>query len=254
MRGGFPMKIATSSAVALSLSAGLAGAAQAAQSEIDLSSLTNANIQTYSDGTNYPTAGSTVSIGAASFSVSSYLGGADTTGAIQITSPTDSFLIPVNEAGYSTVYVLVNSAYGEIGSTVGSLVFSDSDGHSDTISLEEGINVRDHYTEFNDVATEIYGTATYVGGVRFDAYAYTLPNSFLGNTLTSITFNGAPETGIPYGEPFLSAVTLPPLGTRPFLPRCRRPRRRRRFRTAAPGRRWPSASRASASWAGAARE
>jgi hypothetical protein len=116
------MKIATSSAVALILSAGLAGAAQAAQSEIDLSSLTNANIQTYSDGTNYPTAGSTVSIGAASFSVSSYLGGADTTGAIQITSPTDSFVIPVNEAGYSTVYVLVNSAYGEIGSTVGSLV------------------------------------------------------------------------------------------------------------------------------------
>jgi PEP-CTERM motif len=202
------MKIATSSAVALILSAGLAGAAQAAQSEIDLSSLTNANIQTYSDGTNYPTAGSTVSIGAASFSVSSYLGGADTTGAIQITSPTDSFVIPVNEAGYSTVYVLVNSAYGEIGSTVGSLVFSDSDGHSDTISLEEGINVRDHYTEFNDVATEIYGTATYVGGVRFDAYAYTLPNSFLGNTLTSITFNGAPETGIPDGEPFLAAVTL----------------------------------------------
>jgi hypothetical protein len=50
----------------------LAGAAQAAQSEIDLSSLTNANIQTYSDGTNYPIAGSTFSIGAASFSVSSF--------------------------------------------------------------------------------------------------------------------------------------------------------------------------------------
>ena len=130
------MKVMTSSAFALILSAGLAGAAHAAQSEIDLSSLTNANLQTYTDGTAYPTAGSTVTIGAASFLVSSDAGAAGTTGAIQVSSPSDSFVIPVNQAGYSTVYVLVNSAFGVLGETVGSLVFEDSAGDTDTISLD----------------------------------------------------------------------------------------------------------------------
>ena len=130
------MKVMTSSAFALILSAGLAGAAHAAQSEIDLSSLTNANLQTYTDGTAYPTAGSTVTIGAASFLVSSDAGAAGTTGAIQVSSPSDSFVIPINQAGYSTVYVLVNSAFGVLGETVGSLVFEDSAGDTDTISLD----------------------------------------------------------------------------------------------------------------------
>ena len=53
--------------------------------------------------------------------------------------------------------MLVNSGFGEINSTVGSLVFQDSAGHSDTISLEEGVNIRDHYISFNNVATEVYG-------------------------------------------------------------------------------------------------
>jgi PEP-CTERM motif len=208
VKRGFSMRIMTSSAFALILSTGLVGAAHAAQSEIDLSSLTNANLQTYTDGTAYPTAGSTVTIGAASFLVSSDAGAAGTTGAIQVSSPSDSFVIPVNQAGYSTVYVLVNSAFGVLGETVGSLVFQDSAGDTDTISLQEGINIRDHWTAYNDVATDIYGTATYGGGVRFDAYEYVLPASFEGNTLTSITLSGAPDTNNPNGEPFLAAVTL----------------------------------------------
>jgi hypothetical protein len=202
------MKIVTSSAAALILSAGWAGAALAAQSEIDLSSLTNANLQTYTDGTAYPTVGSTVTIGAASFLVSSDAGAAGTTGAIQVSSPSDSFVVSVNQTGYSTVYVLVNSAFGVLGETVGSLVFQDSAGDTDTISLEEGVNIRDHWTAYNDVSTDIYGTATYGAGVRFDAYEYILPASFDGNTLTSITLSGAPDTNNPNGEPFLAAVTL----------------------------------------------
>jgi hypothetical protein len=198
------MKAVTSSSVALILSAGLAGAAQAAQFEVDLSSFTNANLQTYTDGTNYPTAGSTVTIGGVSFLVSSDAGAAGTTGAIQVSSPSDSFVVPVNQTGYQIVYVLVNSAYGEIGKTVGSLVFEDSAGDKETIDLEEGINIRDHWTAYNNIAPHIYGTATYQGGVRFDAYNFLLP----GNTLTSITFSGKPDTGNPNGEPFLAAVTL----------------------------------------------
>jgi hypothetical protein len=190
------------------LSAGLAGAAHAAQFEVDLSSLTNANIQTYTNGTNYPTAGSTVTVGAASFLVSSVGGGEGTTGVIQVSSPSDSSVIPIGQTGYSTAYVLVNSAFGVINKTVGSLVFQDSAGHSDTIPLVEGLNIRDHYIAFNNVATEIYGTAQYSGDVRLDAYAYTLPSSFTGNTLESITLSGAPDTGSPNGEPFLAGVTL----------------------------------------------
>ena len=88
------MKIMTSSAVALILSAGLAGCAHAAQTQIDLSSLTNSNMQTYTNGTNYPLAGSTVNItgasGPVSFTLSSEGGDADTTGAILATLPSDS--------------------------------------------------------------------------------------------------------------------------------------------------------------------
>ena len=68
----------------------------------------------------------------------------------------------------------MNSAYGEIGKTVGSLIFEDSAGDTETIDLEEGINIRDHWTAYNNVAPHIYGTATYQGGVRFDAYEYLL--------------------------------------------------------------------------------
>lgn len=202
------MRLVTSGAAALILSAGFASAAHASQFEVDLSSLTNANLQTYTNGTNYPTAGSTVSIGGVSFLVSSFNGGADTTGAIQVSSPNDSFIVPVNQAGYEIVYVLVNSAFGEIPSTVGNLIFADSAGHTETIDLTEGINIRDHYTAFNNVATDIYGTANYDGGVRLDAYEYVLPGSFMGNALTSITLTGAADTGSPNGEPFLAGVTL----------------------------------------------
>jgi hypothetical protein len=156
-----------------------------------------------------------VNINAASLTLSSEDGSADTTGVIQANSSTDSFLIPINETGYSIVYVLMNSAFGGIGSTVGSLVFQDSAGDSDTISLEEGVNVRDHYIDFNNVSTEVYGTAQYPGDVKLDAYEYVLPASFAGNTLTSITFNGAADTGVPNGEPFLARVTLATGGVAP---------------------------------------
>jgi len=81
---GFPMKIVTSSASALVFCAGLVGAAHAAQTQIDLSSLTNEDIQTYTNGTNYPLAGSTVNItganGVVSVTLSSFEGAANTTG------------------------------------------------------------------------------------------------------------------------------------------------------------------------------
>ena len=56
-----------------------------------------------------------MNIGATSFLVSSDAAAADTTGAIQVSSPSDSFVVPVNQAGYSIVYVLVNSAFGVLG-------------------------------------------------------------------------------------------------------------------------------------------
>ena len=154
----------------------MAGAAHAAQSEIDLSSLTNANLQTYTDGTNYPTAGSTVSIGAAIILWYRRMRAlrAPQERSRSLRQATASS-IPINQTGYSIVYVLVNSAFGVLGETVGSLVFEDSAGDTDTISLEEGTNIRDHWTAYNDVSTDIYGTATYAGGVRFDAYEYCFP-------------------------------------------------------------------------------
>ena len=199
-------KFATIAVVALCATGFTAGAAYASQTQIDLSSYTNENIQTYTDGTNYPFAGSTVAIGGVDFTLSSYQGGADTTGVVQANTSTDSFLINVSQSGVATVYVLMNSAYGEFGATVGSLTFTDSENNTDVISIVEGVNVRDHYVVFNNVATDVYGTANYPGDVKLDAYAYNL--SGLNGNLVSITFTGAQDTGYPNGQPFIAGVTL----------------------------------------------
>ena len=81
--------------------------------------------------------------------------------------------------------------------------------------MEEGVNIRDHYISFNNVATEVYGTALYPGDVKLDAYEYFLPALFAGNTLTSITLNGQPALASRAGEPFIAGITLATGGAPP---------------------------------------
>jgi hypothetical protein len=200
------MKIVTSSAVALLLAAGLAGAAHAAQSQVDISGQVNANIQTYTNGTNYPLGPSSLSIKGIDFAISPFEGGG--TGVIQTGSPIDTYTISVDETGIKAVYTLINSAFGEAGFTTGALTFADSGGDSFTYDLTEGSNIRDHFNGFfvND-APAAFGTANFTGDVRLDAQQIVLPTSFWTSELTTITFAATSEWGSPDGEPFLAAVT-----------------------------------------------
>jgi hypothetical protein len=207
MRG---VTTATLAAGVLALCAGSAVAAP-----VDISSYVNANLQTYSNGTYYPTGPTTISIGGIVFDLAGYPGGG--LGAIQTCAPgcssslstfsTGPFTISVNQPDVKTVYALINSAWGVYGDTVGSLVFKDSASDTYTDPLVEGTNIRDHNQDgYNNTATGIYGTA-YYGPVRLDAYQIALPAAFCDNTLVSVAFSCSGPCDAPYGAPFLAGLT-----------------------------------------------
>ena len=199
--------VAATAAVAV---ASFMSQAQAAQTQVDISSQVDSNLQTWSDGGLYPLGGTTLSYQGINFTLADYPGGG--TGIVEALG-NDSHPISVDIPGAETVYVLVNSAWGSAGSTIGSLVFSGTGGAAYTDTLVEGTNVRDHYyNTFVNSATDIYntfqwGTGTYQQTVRLDEYVIDLPSSFLGQTLTSITLNGI-NAGSPQGAPFLAAATV----------------------------------------------
>jgi hypothetical protein len=193
-----------SAGVALSA---LAGAAAAAQ--IDLSSVVNANLNTYTDGTAYPANGGPITIAGIDFALNALPGGG--TGIVQapglITgSPgPSSFAIPVGEAGVTTVYSIVNSAFGAPAEDIGFLTFTGSGGATFSYHFIEGDNVRDHAnTVFENDAPNVFGTANFTGGDRLDVQRIVLPSAFAAQTLTTITFASNGDTE---GQPFLAALT-----------------------------------------------
>ena len=193
--------LAISAGFALSV---LAGAAAA--TEIDLSSLANADITTYFDGSAYPQHGGPITIGGVGFNLIALNDGG--TGALQTGGATNTFSINVNEAGVTSVYSIVNSAFGESGKDVGSLTFTGSGGATYTYDFIEGQNVRDHATtSYNTSAPDVYATANFSGGDRLDVQKILLPSAFASQTLTTITFASGKDTGNPNGEPFLAALT-----------------------------------------------
>jgi len=192
-------------ALGLSMASGAAVAAT-----VDLSSLVNANIRSYTNGSVYPNGPTTISVGGVGFNLVADGATPNSLGAIQTPAGDSSFTIPVSLTGVTTVYTLINSAFGASGDTTGSLVFHDMAGDTFTYNLTEGVNVRDHFNgAFINTAPGVFGTATFTGpgGTdRLDAQQIILPSSFAGSTLTSIVFNGV-NAGNPAGEPFLAAIT-----------------------------------------------
>jgi hypothetical protein len=184
--------------------------AAAVETPIDISTLVNQNLQGYTGGTNYPLGPASITVGTIPFNLAGFPGGG--TGIIQTNN--SSFTIPVGVANVTTVYGLINSAFGTSGFGVGNLVFTDSAGDTFSFILVEGTNIRDHFNgAFNNSATDILATACFGGSTcpdRLDSYQITLPASFAGNTLVSIVFNG---TNANAGEPFLAGLTAETPGT-----------------------------------------
>jgi hypothetical protein len=199
-------------AIAATMAIGMASAAHAAGTPLSIQSAVNSNLYTYTGGTSYPAAGSTVTIGGVDFSLASYYPPSFNAPDVGVVltgdgSPTSiTIAMPAVTVGASTAfYSLINSAFGQAPNTIGNLTLNFQGGGSYVYDLTEGSNIRDHYNGvYNNFATGVYGTATF-NSDRFDAQQIMLPSADVGSVLTSITLN---NTQPGYGNPFLAAFTV----------------------------------------------
>jgi hypothetical protein len=177
---------------------------------VDLSSIVNSDLSTYTNGTNYPGPGP-ITIGGIDFNLAAFPNTSDTGvvgGGASIGVPQNYSITGLNISGVTAMYAIINSAFGTCGTTVGSIGATTS-GSSSTTTLMEGQNVRDHFNGvFCNTETDSVATAGYTGDIRFDVYKF---------DLTGLTGGGAtPITGLDFstfgaagnGEPFLAAVTF----------------------------------------------
>ena len=174
--------------------------------QVDLSNLVNADLTTYTGGSNYPQHGGDLTIGTIPFLLATFGPNLDT-GIIQ-TNGVQTFSISTDVFGVSYAYVVVNSAWGSCGSDIGEIDFLGSS-HTFSYKLTEGSNVRDHFNgQFCNSAPDVAATAAFGpgGSDRLDMQLITLPSDFANDTLQSIEFlgYGAGQNG----APFLAAATL----------------------------------------------
>ena len=177
---------------------------------VDLSSIVNSDITTYTNGTNYPAPGLTT-IGGIPFELTD--GGNGNTfvagGLASIGTPQSYSIAGLNVANVISMYAIINSAFGDCGSDVGSLT-TLSGGDSSTFVLTEGKNVRDHFQgSFCNTQTDAEATANYGFRTIFDVFKFdisVLTNNGL-NPVNGLNFK-TDGGGVGQGEPFLAAVTF----------------------------------------------
>ncbi len=181
---------------------------------VSIAAETNSDIRTYTGGSNYPVGPTSISVAGVPFDLVPLTSQpVNSLGVIQTANGTPSvFNIPAAVSGATTVYTLMNSAWGASGANVGSIEFQGANGADVTFQIVEGVNIRDHYQDgFNNSATNVVydpflnGVQDPNGPDRLDMQTFTLPAAFAGTTLTNIVFSGS--GGYPEGAPFLAAVT-----------------------------------------------
>ncbi len=181
--------------------------------QVDINKYVNANLVDYTNGSDYPPGGTALTVGGVPFTLANHTGGG--TGVVQTPyqSQPNSFDVPVSIANPSVVYTLINSTYGTLGDTVGSVEFKATGGLDYAVNLVEGQDIRDHNNDgYNNTIGKgdlggIYNaTADFAGGqVRLDEQRFILPTSFQSATLTDIILHGTGH--YPIGNPFLAAAT-----------------------------------------------
>ena len=184
----------------------LAAVSSARATSIDLSGLVNSDLTVYSGGLNYPQNGGPLTVAGVPFQLAT-IGPNNATAVIQAFDFSAQTIIPVNIAGVTNVFTLINSAFGSAGTDIGALVFKGALGETYTYTLTEGFNVRDHFNGFFvNTATNIAGTADFGGGAdRLDMQHIILPLVFGSDVLTEIDFLSFGQGAA--GEPFIAAIT-----------------------------------------------
>jgi hypothetical protein len=211
------MDMKKSSIIATLALASTVFAAHAQFLEMNISADCNQNLQTFTDGYDYPFGGTQLDVGGVPFSLSLLDNLPNTTGVVMAPADDQSYTFTVPSGTYATaLYTLMNTAWGEPGMNEGSILVTGSHGETATLNLTEGVNIRDHYNGFfvnslsdSDVmSTHFLNQSPNPGGpVRLDRQELVMPPSFNGDTLASITFDGV-DNGEPNGGPFLAGMTL----------------------------------------------
>jgi hypothetical protein len=182
--------------------------AQASLIPISIAGIPNADLRTYTNGTNYPIAPTTLTVGGVPFDLVPLDAVPSSLGIIQDNSGADVFVIPTSIFGATTIYTLMNSAFGIAGADIATVAFTGTGGASASFDLTEGFNIRDHFNGFfvNTVSDPTIVTANFPGDVRLDRQTFGLPSSFATQTLTQITFTGH-SAFAGEGLAFLAAAT-----------------------------------------------
>ncbi|NRR31392.1 PEP-CTERM sorting domain-containing protein [Oxalobacteraceae bacterium] len=191
---------------AAALAAALASPVSHAVTTVALTG-TNTNLLSWSDGGAYaPLYDGVTNLGGVDFSFSTDGNGNAAISGIATT-------IYTNIANASTVYTLVNSAWGTYGSNAGSITFHGSLGASYTVQFVEGDNVRDHYfggfengTSSASVTQAVWGINS-VGNAHLDMQTILLPAAFQSQVLTSIDFDSS-NRGAPDGMAVLAGLSV----------------------------------------------
>ena len=189
------------------------------QSDINviIGSYVTDNIRTWTSGTNYPFGGFYTNYSGITFYLAAYPGitnglGIVLSGLGTVATPkTNNF--PVNVTNAVTVYTLMNSEYGQLGKTNGTLEFYCSQGAHASFNLVQGFNLRDHYngTFQNTISSNVM--SLYWGAsksVRLDCQGWLLPTNFYSQTLTNIQVRSFGND--PNGIPTITAITIRTIG------------------------------------------
>ena len=186
--------------------------------EINIASQCNANLQTYTGGTDYQLGGTQLTAGGVPFGLALLGGAPGTTGIIQTPDGPVSYTFAVPAGTHATkLYTLINSRWGTSGQNEGSIVVTGSLGETATLDLTVGSNVRDQYAGVycNTLSDSTVVPTCFInqqpnptnGVVQLDRQELALPAAFTGDTIASITFNSI-GNGNPLGDPLLAAITL----------------------------------------------
>jgi hypothetical protein len=203
-----PLRFSTL-ALALALALGAVGSARADLITVPIGSLVNYDVRINVGGNNLPVAPTTLTVGDVPFDLVPFGTKPDSLGIITTLVGDSLFAIPTDIFGATTVYTLINSAFGTAGAVNGRVEFVGTGGAFASFDLTQGFNIRDYFNNvFNNVVTDpTIVTANFGGGVRLDRQTFVLPASFATETLTEIRLIGT-NAGNPQGEPFLVGATV----------------------------------------------
>ncbi len=118
--------------------------------------------------------------------------------------------IPVNVFGVTSVYTIMNSAFGSYGADIGDIEFFGTGGSYYRADIVEGYNIRDHYYGyFNNVIDGVTAVPAFTGSAwqsRLDMQIFNLSAAFTNDTLGFIRFTGINAGNA--GNPFIAATTV----------------------------------------------